>query len=183
VPCVASEKRDLSSWALATSAYLRLLLLARDGSLVLRRVASVLAWAGGAPSAPEAPTQLAKLMTGLAPVGTAKIPAELAVMDCVGAKQAGAVETARAQTALSTLDCKMAALAELLALAPVETAKIPEALSTLDCAAEQQVGLVETARVQTALSTLYCEMAELAELLARAPVETAKIPAELAMLN
>jgi len=77
----------------------------------------------------------------------------------------------------------MAALAELLALAPVETAKIPEALSTLDCAAEQQVGLVETARVQTALSTLYCEMAELAELLARAPVETAKIPAELAMLN
>jgi len=43
------------------------------------------------------------------------------------------VETARVQTALSTLYCEMAELAELLARAPVETAKIPAELSTLDC--------------------------------------------------
>jgi len=56
--------------------------------------------------APEAPTQLAQLATGPTP---------------------------RAQRALSTLECEMAVLAELLASAPVETAKIPAELSTLDC--------------------------------------------------
>jgi len=158
VPCVSSEKRDLSSWRLATSAYLR-----RDGSLVLRRVASALAWAGGAPSAQrprdslgvrwapqvaeeltmhpfaklgvarEGPTQLAQLATAPAPVDTAKIPAELAVLDCMAAQQAGAVPTATARTALLTLECEMAVLAELLAQAPVESAKSPQELSTLDC--------------------------------------------------
>jgi len=208
VPCVSSEKRDLSSWRLATNAYLR-----RDGSLVLRRVASALAWAGGAPSAQrprdslgvrwapqvaeeltmhpfaklgvarEGPTQLAQLATAPAPVDTAKIPAELAVLGCMGAKQAGAVETARVLTALLTLECEMAVRAELLALAPVVAAKSPAELSTLDCAAAQQAGLVETARLQTALSTLYCEMEVLAELPAQGPVESAKSPQELSTLD
>jgi len=181
VPCVSSEKRDLSSWRLATSAYLR-----RDGSLVLRRVASALAWAGGAPSAQrprdslgvrwapqvveestmhpfaklgvarEALTQLAKLATGPTP---------------------------RAQRALLTLECEMAVLAELLAPAPVDTAKIPAGVAVLDCVGTKQAGAVPTATSRTALLTLECEMAVLAKLLAQVPVESAKILQELSTLD